>query len=200
MITYHVIYLIVFLAALVTDFIPVIAPPAWAVMAFLLMKFDLHLLPVLLTGVAGSTLARYLQSVYMPRIAGSFLKRTKQEDLEFLGKKLRQTGWHRWLFVFFYTMSPFPATLLFTAAGMAKVNSRQTILPFFCGRFVGDAVLILAVQSAVGNIRNFRHGTTSSVGILSAGIGLVVLFAVLFIDWRELLHVNRFRFRFAIWK
>jgi uncharacterized membrane protein YdjX (TVP38/TMEM64 family) len=104
------------------------------------------------------------------------------------------------LFVFFYTMTPFPATLLFIAAGLAKVKPRQTILPFFCGRFVGYAVLILAVQSAVGNIRNFRHGTLSSVGIWSGGIGFVFLFAVLFIDWRALLHVNKFRFRFAIWK
>ena len=169
-------------------------------MAFLLLKFDLRLLPVLLTGVAGSTLARYLQSVYLPRIAGSILKRAKQEDLEFLGKKLHQKGWQRWFFVFFYTMTPFPATLLFTAAGIAKVNPRQTILPFFCGRFVGDAVLLLAVQSAVGNILDFRHGTMSSVGMWTAVIGFVFLFAVLFIDWRALLHRNNFRFRFTIWK
>jgi membrane protein YqaA with SNARE-associated domain len=194
------IYLGVFLSALVADSVPIVVPSSWIVMVFLLMKFHLQFLPLLIAGVCGSTLARYLHSLYMPKLAGKFLRRAKHEELELLGRKLIKKGWHRWLFVFFYTMTPLPDTVLFTAAGMAKMNPLHTVVPFFFGRLMGCAVLIFAVVSAVGNIRQLRHGMVSSVGILTGIIGLTVLAAVLFIDWRAVLEQNRFRFRFKIWK
>src|SRR6266446_5910777 len=115
-------YPLVFLAALAADFVPIVFPSAWIVMAFLVMKFHLPLLPVLIAGVCGSTLARYLQSVVMPKIAGNYLKRAKQDDLELLGKKLIQKGRHRWFFIFLYTLTPLPGTVLFAAAGIAKMK------------------------------------------------------------------------------
>src|SRR5690349_11343691 len=135
-------YLVVFVTALVADGLPVIAPSAWMVMTFLLMKFHLQLLPVLLAGVSGSTLARYLHSRYMPEFSGRFLRRKKHQDLEFLGKKLEQHGWRSWLFIFVYTMTPLPPTVLFTTAGIAKVHPIQTLVPFFCAKLLRDAVLI----------------------------------------------------------
>src|SRR6266404_4836909 len=178
------IYLLVFLATVAADFVPIVFPSAWIVMAFLVMKFHLPLLPVLIAGVCGSTLARYLQSVVMPRIANNYLKRAKQDDLELLGKKLIQKGRRRWYFIFLYTLTPLPGTVLFAAAGIAEMKPSRILAPYYCGRFIGCAILILAVESAVGNIRDFRHGAVTSVGILTCLVGLVVLFAVLFIDWR----------------
>ena len=194
------IYPLVFLATVTADFVPIVFPSAWIVMAFLVMKFHLPLLPVLIAGVCGSTLARYLQSVVMPKIAGNYLKRAKQDDLELLGKKLIQKGRHRWFFIFLYTLTPLPGTVLFAAAGIAKMKPSRILAPYYCGRFIGCAILILAVEFAVRDIRAFRHGTVTSVGILTAIVGLLVLFAVLFIDWRALLERNKFRFRFKIWK
>ncbi|PYJ07821.1 MAG: hypothetical protein DMF06_14545 [Verrucomicrobia bacterium] len=53
-------YLLVFLAALAVDTIPVFAPPAWILLVFLLVKFHLNPWAVVVVGVTGSTIGRYL--------------------------------------------------------------------------------------------------------------------------------------------
>jgi len=194
------IYIFVFLAAVIADSIPIVVPSAWMVMVFLLMKFHLPLLPVLFAGVSGSTLARYLHRLYLPKIAGNFLKPAKHDELELLGKRLIQKGPHRWFFTFLYTLTPLPTTVLFTAAGIANMKPLRILIPYFCGRLIGYAVLILTIESTISDIRALRHGTASSISVLTVLVGLAVLFAVLFIDWRALLERNKFRFRFKIWK
>src|SRR5256885_12621125 len=122
-------YLLVFLSALAVDLVPVIGPPAWTVMVFLLMKFDLNPWGVLAAGVPGSALGRFLLSLYIPKVSSKFLKRRKNDDLEFVGKKLAPNNCRTWLFVFIYTLTPLPTTALFTAAGLAKVKPVQIVLP-----------------------------------------------------------------------
>ena len=119
-------YLVVFLSALAVDLIPLFGPPAWTIMVFLLMKFDLNPWGVLAAGVPGSALGRFLLSLYIPKISSKFLKRRKNEELEFVGKKLAPNNWRTWLFVFVYTLMPLPTTALFTAAGLAKVKPTLT--------------------------------------------------------------------------
>src|SRR5690349_10518988 len=115
-------YLLVFFASFAVDLIPVIGPPAWTVMMFLQSHFDLNIWVVLVIGVTGSALGRYILSLYIPKISNRLIKRKKNEDMEYLGKKLGQTRWKSWLFVFIYTLLPIPTTPLFTAAGMARMN------------------------------------------------------------------------------
>ena len=106
-------YGVVFLAALAVDIIPLLAPPAWTIAVFLLVKFRLNPFIVLLLCASGSTLGRYLMSLYIPRFANLFIKRRKTDDLEFLGKKLSQSLWQSWLFVFIYAVTPLSTTALY---------------------------------------------------------------------------------------
>ena len=78
-----------FLAALVTDLIPVVGPPVWTVMVFMLVKFDLNPWLVLAVGVPGSVLGRYLLSLYVPKLLGKVIKQTKRDELEYVGGKLK---------------------------------------------------------------------------------------------------------------
>jgi membrane protein YqaA with SNARE-associated domain len=113
-------YGVVFLAAFAVDVIPLIAPPAWTIAVILLVKFHLNPLIVLLLCASGSTLGRYLMSLYIPRFTGLFIKRRKTDELEFLGKKLSQSLWQSWLFVFIYAVTPLSTTALFMAAASRK--------------------------------------------------------------------------------
>src|SRR4051812_47979534 len=112
-------YAAVFIGSLVVDLIPVMSPPAWTVMVFFLVKFSLDPWPVLVAGVAGSTLGRYLFSLYIPHFSNKIIKKHKKHELEFVGKKLSQKTWHAWLFVMIYTLTPLSSTALFTAAATA---------------------------------------------------------------------------------
>jgi membrane protein YqaA with SNARE-associated domain len=193
-------YLAVFLSALAVDVIPLIAPPAWTVAIFLLVKFHLHPWIVLPLCVSGSTLGRYLTSLYIPRFAGLFIKRHKTDELKFLGKKLSQNLWQSWLFVFIYSVTPLSTTALFTAAGVAKVKPLHTVPPFFCGKFLSDAVMIFTGLYAAANYKDIEHGPYSPKTIVTLVLGCVVLAGFLFLDWRALLQRKKFKFNFRIWK
>ena len=193
-------YLAVFLCAFAVDLIPVIAPPAWTLMVFFLVKFHLNPWVVLVAGVSGSTLGKYILSLYVPKITDQLIKRHKREELEFMGKKLGQKLWQSWLFVFIYSLTPLSTTALFAAAAIAKVKARRMLPPFFAGKFVTDAVLIFTGRYAVRNLTGLVQGAFSAKGILIIVATLVVTGGFLFVDWRALLEKKQFNFNFKIWK
>jgi hypothetical protein len=193
-------YAVVFFSSLAVDLIPVIGPPAWTVMVLLLIKFDLNPWGVLLAGVPGSALGRYLMSLYISKLSGKLLKPRKNEDLDFLGKKLGQKLWRSWLFAFTYTLMPLPTTPLFTAAGIAKLRPISIIPPFFGGKFISDAIMLLTGRYAASNLKDLVHGTFSWKGIVSALLALLAIGGLLFIDWRVLLQEKKLRLNFRIWK
>ncbi len=57
-----------FLAALATDLIPLIGPPVWTVMVFMLVRFDLNPWLVLAVGVPGSVLGREWIPLFGPSL------------------------------------------------------------------------------------------------------------------------------------
>ena len=193
-------YLAVFLCAFAVDLIPVIAPPAWTLMVFFLVKFHLNPWVVLVAGVSGSTLGKYIFSLYVPQITDKIIRRHKREELEFMGKKLGQKLWQSWLFVFIYSLTPLSTTALFTAAAIAKVKAGRMLPPFFAGKFVTDAVLIFTGRYAVRNLTGLVQGALSAKGILIIVATLVVTGGFLFVDWRALLEKKQFKFNFKIWK
>jgi membrane protein YqaA with SNARE-associated domain len=193
-------YGVVFLAALAVDIIPLLAPPAWTIAVFLLVRFHLNPLIVLLLCASGSTLGRYLMSLYIPRFANLFIKRRKTDELEFLGKKLSQSLWQSWLFVLIYAVTPLSTTALFMAAGVAKVKPSHTLPPFFCGKFLSDAIMIFTGLYAANNFKNIVNGIYSPKAIVMLALGLVVIAWFLFLDWRALLQQKKFKFNFKIWK
>ena len=190
-------YLVVFLSSLVVDLIPVFAPPAWMLMVFFLVKFHLNPWAVVVCGVVGSTIGRYIFSLYVPKIADKLIKRHKAEELELMGKKLSQNLWPSWLFVFIYTLTPLSTSALFTAAALAKVKAVRTVPPFFFGKFVSDAMMIFTGRYAV---QNLVHSTFSVKGIVIIVFALAIIGGFLFVDWRMLLQKKKVQFHFNIWK
>jgi membrane protein YqaA with SNARE-associated domain len=193
------IYPMVFVAAMAVDLIPVFAPPAWTVIVFLLIKFHLNPWLALIMGVCGSTLGRYLFSLYVPKVSDKLIKRRKSEELEYVGKKLGETLWRSWIFVFVYTMLPLSTTALFTAAGLARINPLQTLPPFFIGKFISDAIMIMTGRY-LANASGFLDSLLAPKTLISLLLGLFVLAGLLFIDWFALLREKKLRFRFKIWK
>jgi hypothetical protein len=124
-------YFGVFLGSLAVDLVPIFAPPAWTIMVFFILKFNLNPWIVLGLGVTGTTIGRYFFSLYIPKISRKILKDRKEKELEFVGQKLGAELWKAWIFVFLYALTPLSTTALFTAAGMGKVKPSHTLPPFF---------------------------------------------------------------------
>jgi len=193
-------YLLVFFGSLGVDLIPIMAPPAWTVMAFAIMKYQLNPWVVLAIGVPASALGRYLFSLYIPKFSDKVLARKKKQELNYVGKKLRGRMWQTWVFVLGYTLSPLSTTALFTAAGMSKVPVWHLLPPFLVGKFVSDAMMVKAGEYAAGNLKDMLHGVFSAKSLLIAAITLVLTAAFLFVDWHDLLVEKKLSFNFSVFK
>ncbi len=193
-------YFWVFLAALAVDLVPVVGPPAWTVMLLLQVKFDLNSWLVLAVGVPASVLGRYVLSLYTPWLSKKIIKRRKTDELEFVGRKLKQKRWQSWTFVFVYSVSPLPTTPLFSAAGLAKINPLQIIPPFFVGKSISDAVMLFTGRTAFLSGASLLMGTYSVKGLVTAVVTLLIIGGFLFLDWRTLLQEKKLRLNFRIWK
>src|SRR5476651_489595 len=115
-------YLLVFFGAFLFDVVAFPFPPAFTVMVFLQIKFGLNIWLVIVIGVAGSILGRYILTLYIPFLAGKIFKPAKNEDVQFLGKKMKEDGWKSQMVIIAYSLLPLPTTPLFVAGGMAKIK------------------------------------------------------------------------------
>jgi membrane protein YqaA with SNARE-associated domain len=193
-------YVIVFIAAFLVDLVPFVGPPAWTVMVFLQMKYGLNVWAVLVTGVIGSALGRYMLSLYIPWLSVRFIKVQKNEDLKFIGQKLAGNGWRIQLFVLVYTLMPLPSTPLFTASGIARIPPLHIIPAFLVGKFTSDMIMVLTGDFVANNAQNILKGFLTWQSVTGTILGIVIICVFLFIDWRLLLQQKKFRLNFRIWK
>jgi membrane protein YqaA with SNARE-associated domain len=192
-------YLAAFFCALLVDCIPVFAPPAWPILIFFVVKFELNPWLVILLGVIGTTIGRFVLSTYIPWVANKVLDPKEDENLKFLGEKLSQTRWKTLVFVLLYSLTPLSTTALFTAAGIANVKKLNILPPFFIGKLISYSVLIWLGDYAANNGHGLLSGTFSVKGIISAVLGLLIIAAFLFIDWKTLLQKKKLKLNFKIW-
>lgn len=194
------VYFLVFIAALLVDVIPFVGPPAWTVMVFFQMRYNLDIWTVLAFGVPGSAVGRYLYSRYVPYLSHKFIKHEKNEDVRFIGSRLNHNKWKTRAFVVLYTLMPLPSTPLFTAAGMARVNAINIIPSFLIGKYISDAIMVFAGDYFAKNAGSIVSGMLSWKTISGTLLGLALILTFLFIDWRTLLMEKKLRLHFNIWK
>ncbi|WP_333601225.1 hypothetical protein [Flavobacterium sp.] len=193
-------YALVFFGAFLFDVVPFPFPPAFTIMVFLQIYFQLNIWLVIFIGVAGSIVGRYVLTLYIPYIAGNLFKPTKNEDVQYLGKILKQKGWKSQMVIIAYSLLPLPTTPLFVAAGMAKIKPVYIIPAFFLGKFTSDALLVHLGKYGTENTEKILQGALSWQSFSSLALGLLLLCALLFIDWRSLIQKKEFKLNFRIWK
>ncbi len=193
-------YLLVFIGALLFDVVPIPFPPAFTIMVSLQIMFGLNIWLVIVIGVVGSILGRYILTLYIPLLAGRIFKRSKNEDVQFLGKKMKEKGWRSQLVIVAYSLLPLPTTPLFVAAGMAKIRALYIIPAFFIGKFTSDTITVHLGKYASEHAKNMIEGALSWKSITSLVVGLLLLCALLFVDWRSLIQKQKFQLKFKIWK
>ena len=162
--------------------------------------YDLNIWLVILTGVTGSILGRYVLTLYIPKIAGKIFNPAKNEDVQYLGRILKEKGWKSQLVIIAYSLLPLPTTPLFVAAGMAKIRPFYIIPAFFVGKFTSDTVLVYFGKYGTQSAEDMLHGVVHWQSVLSVAVGIMLLSALLFIDWRSLIQTKKFKINFKIWK
>src|SRR5258708_5953108 len=82
-------YVLVLLGGFLVDVFPVPLPPAFTIMIFLQIVFHLNIWLVIPIGVLGSIAGRYTLAWYIPKVAHRIFNPAKNEDVIFLGEKLK---------------------------------------------------------------------------------------------------------------
>ena len=193
-------YFLTFIASLLVDVIPLIGPPAWTVMLLCQASFHLDIWWVLILGVTGSAIGRYIYASYIHLLSDRLIKPQKSIDLQFIGSKLAGNGWRIHLFVFLYTLMPLPSVSLFTAAGIARIKPLHIMPAFFAGKFISDASMVITGSYVVNNIKSIENGLLSFKSLVGIALSLLLICLFLFIDWKKLLVEKKFRINFRIWK
>jgi membrane protein DedA with SNARE-associated domain len=193
-------YVLVFLGAMAVDVVPLPLPPAFVVMIFFQIYYDLNIWLVIAVGVAGSILGRYLLTLYIPKVAGRLFRPSKNDDVQFLGSKLRDKGWKSQAVIFTYSLLPLPTTPLFIAGGMAKMKPYLIIPAFTAGKFISDTTAVLTGKYATENAPSILKGAVSWQSVTGLLVGIALVSALLFIDWRTWFQQKQFTFNFRIWK
>lgn len=193
-------YLLVFIGALLFDIAPFPFFPAFTIMLLLQLVFNLDVWLVIIIGVLGSVLGRYILFLYTPLIADKFLKVSKNEDIQFLGEKLKENKWKGQLVILGYSLLPLPTTPLFLAAGISKLNAIYIIPAFLIGKFTSDTIALHAGKYASENAQNIINDAVSWKSLASLILSLLLLFCLLFIDWRILIQKKKLALNFKIWK
>ena len=193
-------YLLVFFGALLFDVVPFPFLPAFTIMLFLQIVFHLDVWVVIVIGVAGSVLGRYILILYAPLIANKYLKVSKNEDIQFLGEKMKENKWKGQMIILAYSLLPLPTTPLFLGAGISKLKARYIIPWFIIGKFTSDSLALHAGKYASENTQKIIDNAFSWQSIASFALSLILLFCLFFIDWRTLIQMKKLVLNFKIWK
>lgn len=190
----------VFIGAFVFDVTPFPLPPAFTIMVFLQIVFGLDIWWVVAIGVSGSILGRYLLTLYIPLLANRIFRKSKNEDVHFLGEQIKDKGWKGQALILAYTLLPLPTTPLFVASGIARINAAYTIPVFFVGKFTSDAITVHLGKYESENVKNIINRGISWESVISLFLGLFFLSIILFVDWRSLIQKRELLLDFKIWK
>ncbi len=193
-------YLAVFFGAFFFDVVPFPFFPAFTIMLLLQVTFGLDLWAVLLIGVVGSVLGRYVLTLYIPYLSAAWFSAAKNEDIRFLGDKMKAHGWEGQLAILAYSLLPLPTTPLFVAGGMARIKPLYNVPAFFVGKLTSDAAALSMGRYAAQNAASIRAGLVSWQSLTGLAASLLLFGALLFIDWRALVQHKRLALRFSIFK
>ena len=191
-------YALVLFGTMLIDVIPFPIPPAFTVMIFFQIYYNLNMWGVIGLGVLGSIIGRTLLAGYIPFISNRLFNQSKNEDVQFLGKKIEEKGWKSKVLIFVYCLLPLPTAPIFIAAGMSKLSVFYILPSFIIGKLISNTTAMLFGKYAAKNTSDILCGIASWKSVTGLLLGLLMILGLLFIDWRTLLKQKKLRFRFSI--
>ena len=169
-------------------------------MILLQISFHLNIWLVIITGIVGSVVGRHILILYTPLISNKYFKKSKNDDVQFLGTKMKENKWKGQIILIVYSLLTLPTTPLFLASGMSKLNVKYIIPAFLIGKFTSDTFAVYAGKYASENAHNMMRDALSWKSVASLLFCLFLIFCVFFIDWRSLIQKKKLVWKFKILK
>ncbi|MBW8295698.1 hypothetical protein [Sphingopyxis sp.] len=185
-------YVILFAIVLAVNLLPAFGPPTWSIIVLYGFNSDLSVPGIVLVGALAAASGRYLLAQTF-RYFGKYLPRRTRRNLAAAGKALEQRRRNTVLALGLFALSPLPSAQLFEAAGLAGVRLLGFTAAFFIGRTISYAIYAGTANSvretSIGE--SFRSALTSLIGLSTQFVMIMMLVALIRIDWRGLLHKRK---------
>lgn len=167
--------------------------PSWVVVAYLVVQFDLGLIPAIVVGAAGTMMGRVVL-VAVSRVAGHrMLGSWSRGNLEYLHGKLEGAAGNTGIGVLL-AASPPPAGVLFILAGLMRVQLWLVAVAVFVGRTIGYTISVGGTSLAAEPLANQLRSVVGPWSVaLAVAIVAAVLVLALRIDYRALIEDRKFR-------
>jgi membrane protein YqaA with SNARE-associated domain len=177
---------------------PAFAPPTW--MAISVFGFRYPGTPtvlVALVAAAAATCGRIVLAQFAGRIVGSrFVSRAMKESLASVAEVVRQRRSGSVAIFLLFSVSPFPANVLFLGYGLTRAPLRLLAIPFFIGRCASYAVVFaggaLASRRFQSHIAGWNSWFWAYFVLVEVGL-LALVYAFAKVDWRKTCEERRLR-------
>jgi membrane protein YqaA with SNARE-associated domain len=174
----------------VVNVVPAFAPPTWAVLSFFYITFPQNIWLLIVLGVTASTCGRFVLAKFSAFITKKFASKKKKEEFFAIEKKLEGKGVQKFVFTFFYALSPLPSNALFIAFGATETRLREVLAGFFAGRFISYLFLVFTTQKIFSSLETTMQGNASLWTIMIEVIGVIAILGFFFVDWSKIIQLE----------
>ena len=174
------------------NLLPALGPPTWAVLVFFRFRYPEVPAPALIVGGAFAAASGRLLLALAFRAFGTKLPHKRQESLQVLGHAIGESRTGLLASFALFAVAPLPSAQMFEAAGLARIRLKPLLVAFFAGRLVSYSIYVGAASAAhQGLDRLFTRGLFSPQAIATELIGVVLLIAIVLIDWPSVIDRAR---------
>lgn len=152
--------------------------------ALVIYSFGATLNPIILglIGGLGSTIGE-MSSYYIGRGGRKVIEKKYGKRLDAVEKLIDKYGI---LTVFLIALTPFPDDLLTIPLGMIKYPATKTFMAMFAGKTLMCTIIAYAGAFSFENIRNLFLLKGGITEIISLGVLILIIIALLKIDWTKI--------------
>lgn len=193
------VFLVIFAVVFVVNVIPIFAPPTWAVLSFIAIRYSSNILLLAIVGASAATLGRLvLAKLSNVLIRQKFLSEGTRRNIDAVRLRLERSKKLTFSMLLFYAFSPFPSNHLFIAYGLTALKLKLIAIPYLLGRVVIYAFVALTASTAA-QLLAYESMTTESFFsyyfVASQLLGLLMIYVFARIDWHRVFFEKRLRWR-----
>ena len=187
-------WLVIAILTVVLNTIPLFMPPTWMLLAYFHFREGYDTWQLAMVGGVAAATGRAILALTFRNLGTRVLPDRWRANIEELGVQLER---HRTMSLSafgLFLLGPLPSNQMFIAIGIARIPLLAPLAVFMVSRFVGYVFWITtagAVSSTLSDAVKPSFGGTAS--IIAQIAGLLVLVAVMQIDWRRFLQRRRSR-------
>ena len=193
------VYLVIFAVVFVLNVIPIFAPPTWAVLSLIAIRYNSNILILAIVGAVAATLGRLvLAKLSNVLIRQKFMSGGTRRNIDAVRSRLEHSKTLTFSMILFYAFAPFPTNHLFIAYGLTDLDLKLIAIPFLLGRVVIYSFVALTASS-VAQLLAYETITTESLFsyyfVGSQLFGVLIIYVFARIDWPRVFNEKRLRWR-----